>query len=181
LTSFALSFRFVLAAIFLCAGGAKLSKLSEFETALRRYRIAPERSVRAVSLLVPLSEVVVGVALGVGLFTTGAALLLTGMLVAFASVVATNLARGREFDCGCGVSLVQRMISWPLVAQNLALAAAGIVVAMKAPRALAADQLLFGASRYRSADVVAALAVSVLLLLMSALVRDATTIWRVSR
>jgi len=177
MTTIALSLRFDLAAIFLCAGAVKRLRPAEFETALRKYRLLPSNLVHAGATAVPLVELGLGAALAAGLLVTEISVALSGLLISFAALVAWNLIRGRSFDCGCGVSLVQRSISWPLVAQDLALAAAAFFVAFRAPRVLALDGLVGAPSK--NADMWApALILSLLLLILAALTRESIASWR---
>lgn len=179
----ALSLRFILAAIFLCAGAVKLARPAEFETALRKYKVLPPNLVHPGAVAVPLSEIGLGVALAAGLVTREASLALAVLLLMFSAIVALNLVRGRSFDCGCGVTLVQRSISWSLVVQDLSLAAGAVIVALKAPPVLAVDQLLSsaGGDAATPGQAVASLIVAALVLVLSALVRDSVATWRLVR
>jgi uncharacterized membrane protein YphA (DoxX/SURF4 family) len=177
----ALSLRFVLAAIFVCAGAVKLARPAEFETALRKYRVLPGNLVHAGAIGVPLCEIGLGAALAVGLVTREASLALAALLLVFSAIVASNLLRGRSFDCGCGVTLVQRSISWSLVVQDLALAAGAVAVALKAPRLMAVDQFLAGGREVNLGDAVPSFVLAALVLVLAALVRDSVAIWRLVR
>jgi Methylamine utilisation protein MauE len=126
---FALGSRFALAFLFLTAGLAKLSAPAEFARAVANYRLLPSGLARPVATWLPRLEVAAAALLGLGLATTVAGGLVTGLLLAFTAAVAVNLLRGREIDCGCLGSSAPRRITWGTVARNLVMAAmAGAVV-----------------------------------------------------
>jgi uncharacterized membrane protein YphA (DoxX/SURF4 family) len=181
LSTTALSLRFVLAAIFLCAGAVKLSRRAEFETALRKYKVLPPRLVHFGAIAVPICELVLGGALALGVLTRAVSFALATLLLLFSAIVASNLLRGRSFDCGCGVTLVQRTISWSLVVQDITLGAGAVVVGLSAPRVIAVDQLLAADRTTSSAAAFPALLVAALALILAALVRDSVAIWRLVR
>lgn len=182
MTAVALSMRFMLAIMFAGAAIAKMSQLADFEAAVGRYELLPARMVRPISRVIPAAELIAGTALAVGLGTRVAAAIVAVLLAVFSASIAVNLARGRKFDCGCGVAPAPRTISWSLVIQNLVLAAAAAIVAAIAPAVVAVDQLLFGSTyQLGSSELAAAASISILALLAAALFRNALTVWRVLR
>jgi uncharacterized membrane protein YphA (DoxX/SURF4 family) len=115
------AFASMLAIILLVGGWQKLRDIEIFAAAMENYRLLPYSLIHPVSRVLPMVEIVAGVAL---LFpdscVVGAALAAVILLVVTAAV-AINLARGiRDIDCGCGGSSNQT-ISWALVARNLVL------------------------------------------------------------
>ena len=176
-----LGLRFVLSAVFVSAGAVKLPRLAEFETALRHYQLLPTTVVGPVARAVALAELGAGVALALGFGTTVAAGAISVLLVVFAGSVGINLARGRLFDCGCGITAGPRVISWTLVAQDLGLAAMAGTVAAFAPRVFALDQLLFGRSGPPTRDALAAPIIAALLLVVAALTRQTLVVGRLIR
>jgi uncharacterized membrane protein YphA (DoxX/SURF4 family) len=91
LSTTALSLRFVLAAIFVCAGAVKLARPAEFETALRKYKVLPASLVHGGAVGVPLVELGLGAALAIGLGTRETSLALAALLLVFSAIVASNL------------------------------------------------------------------------------------------
>jgi Methylamine utilisation protein MauE len=128
--------RFIVALIFLRAGTAKLADRFDFRAAVANYRILPSSLTGPVAAILPWAEIAVGTLLTVGMLTSPAAAVLALLLAAFSVAIAINLARGREFACGC-TGTAPSMISWRHVAVNAVLAVAAIAVALAPPTALA--------------------------------------------
>jgi uncharacterized membrane protein YphA (DoxX/SURF4 family) len=133
----ALASRFVLAAVFLGAGLAKLARPAEFAGAVDAYRLVPAALVRPLATWLPRLEVAAGALLAVGAASRPAALAALVLLLSFAAAIAANLLRGRTIDCGCLGTAAPRRIGWPMVGRNLALAGMALLVAGAAPRVLA--------------------------------------------
>lgn len=93
--------RLVTGGVWIWAGGAKLGDSYQSVQAVRAYELLPESLVEPVGYLLPVLEVVVGVALLLGLLTRGAAVLSALLFVVFIIGIASAWARGLEIDCGC--------------------------------------------------------------------------------
>jgi uncharacterized membrane protein YphA (DoxX/SURF4 family) len=131
-----LAMRTGLAVVFLVAAVTKLLDLDLFSRAVADYEIVPAGLAPGAASAISVIELstAVGLFLGVRIAAAGAAF----TLLAFASVVAINLARGRSFDCGCGFGQ-QSQISWSLVARDCVLAAAAVLLAIGPVSTLAAQ------------------------------------------
>lgn len=176
-TLVALTLRFLIGAVLAAAGTFKLARLADSEAAIDRYEVVPDKLVPSAAKVLALAEVVSGVALLVGLLTPVAGIVVAILMVTFAGAIGVNLARGRRFDCGCGTTAVGREISWTLLGQDVTLAAASILVAVKAPRQLAIDGL-FGSESYSVAEALAAPSAALLLLAAAGLIREARSLDR---
>lgn len=128
--------RFIVALIFLRAGVAKLADRLDFRAAVANYRILPGFLTGPVATILPWAEIAVGTLLAAGMLTSPAAAVLALLLTAFSVGIAINLARGREFACGCA-GTAPSMISWRHIAVNAVLAVAAAAVALAPPAALA--------------------------------------------
>lgn len=120
-----------IALLFAVAGIHKLRDLPRFTEALAAYRVLPDALARRLAWLIPCLEL----ALTLGLLWEPsrrmAAISAIAVLIAYASGLAVNLARGRrELDCGCGIARRRRSIAPWMVWRNLLLAAALAVAAM---------------------------------------------------
>jgi hypothetical protein len=142
----------------------KLSDLARFTAAFRAYEVVPLR-LSGVSLVVPVLELAVAVALLPAGSRSGAAAVGAALLLAYAAAIAVNLIRGRrDLDCGCAGPGERRPIGAWMVGRNLLLA--GLLLALLlplAPRALGVtDALTIGAGTavaallYMSLDVLLA-------------------------
>jgi uncharacterized membrane protein YphA (DoxX/SURF4 family) len=131
----ALTFRWGLAVVFLAAAVAKLRDRRAFEVALIEYGLRHVGLRRASAKLLPPAELLLAVALAVGLIPRVAGAVAAVVLLTFASVVSWNVAHGKRFACGCGGREAE--ISWSLVAKDTVLCAASVVVAAESVTALA--------------------------------------------
>jgi uncharacterized membrane protein YphA (DoxX/SURF4 family) len=174
--------RFVLALVFIRAGIIKLSDLADFRTAVTNYQILPGRLTGAAALAVPAVEAGAGTLLVLGVLPSITAACLAALLVTFSVAIIINLARGREFDCGCGGTAPQT-ISWRHVAVNVLLAATAVALALAPP---AGPGLLAGpggvfAVRLPHAAGVPAVLTAALLLVLASTVRAAAEVRRTLR
>lgn len=119
------------ALLLITAAAHKLGDLLRFQGILRDYRILPEQLIGVSSLLVPFTEILLGLG-WVFLWRIDLVSALTAaLLLAYAVAMGINLLRGRTYiDCGCGFSSsrtktpnssIQQLSSW-LVYRNLVLA-----------------------------------------------------------
>ena len=91
--------RVVTGGVWIVAGALKFPDPAASVRAVRAYELLPETVVPAVGHLLPVVEVVIGVALLVGLLTRPVAVVSALLLVGF--VVGIASARGLSIDCGC--------------------------------------------------------------------------------
>lgn len=113
---------FGFATLFIGAAWHKFSDLRRFELILRDYRLLPAIVSRPLALMIPASELTLGLGWVSGLFGHVIALASAGLLSTYALAIGINLGRGRIYiDCGCGFgpqSEEEQALSWSLVARN---------------------------------------------------------------
>jgi len=135
-----LVFRVIAAAFFLllvAAGVHKLGDRLRFKGILAAYQILPINLVGPVSFIIPVFEIVLGLAWLAGWQIDLVSVATVGLLTAYAMAMGINLVRGRTYiDCGCGFSStkarrdesgIQQLSVW-LVYRNIVL----IVLALAA-------------------------------------------------
>ena len=93
--------RLLLGAIFLVASIDKIRYPHMFGEIVYSYQLMPDIGVSLVAVLLPWVELVLGIALIADVWTPGAVLLANLMLMAFLGLMAYNLARGLDVNCGC--------------------------------------------------------------------------------
>jgi Methylamine utilisation protein MauE len=109
-----------IALLFLMAAIHKLRNLALFTEVFAAYRVLPERWARRCAWLIPAIELAIAITLPVSLCRRWAVVAAMGLLIAYASGVAVNLARGkRDLDCGCGAAGSRRSIAAWMVWRNL--------------------------------------------------------------
>lgn len=122
--------RLVVAAIFLSAAIPKIGDPVSFATDIDNYRFVPDALIGPMAVGLPLLEALVGVALVTGVHARGAALIASGMLIAFAIGMVQAIARGIDLDCGCFGHVVETRVSWLTVTRNVALTLACALVVL---------------------------------------------------
>ena len=93
--------RLFLAGTFIYAGYTKLENPLQFAAALEAYQLLSPGMVIWVIKVLPWLEVVLGVALLLGIFIRFTAAFAGGLLVFFIGIMLITYLRGIEADCGC--------------------------------------------------------------------------------
>lgn len=96
-----LAARLVVGVVLLVAGALKIVNIPAMELAINAYKIFPYEIVKVLAYVVPISELVLGVLLVLGLFTRISAILSGLMFAAFIAGIASAWTRGLSLDCGC--------------------------------------------------------------------------------
>ncbi len=148
--------RLVIGGVWLVAGALKIAEPDASINAVRAYQLLPPSLAEVVGLVLPGLEVVVGLALVLGVFTRGAAVLSALLFVAFIIGIASVWARGIEIDCGCfggGGADPEASSKYPWeIARDVALLAASLLVAGVRRTRLALDSVLFDQRATRAAE-----------------------------
>jgi len=153
MTEIALSFRLLVALVFLTASWGKARNRLAFRGVVANYRLLPDMLVAPFALALPPLEALIGLALLAPPLARWADLAAAALLALFAVAMGVNLMRGRRnIDCGCFQSVLKQTLRWPLVARNgvlilalaiAALAPAGFPAPRRTAEAMAAGTALF--------------------------------------
>jgi uncharacterized membrane protein YphA (DoxX/SURF4 family) len=100
-----------------------------FAQAIHGYRLLPADLPLGVARVLPVGEILVGVALLIGAGLPTAAFCAATLLTLFATAMASALVRGLAPGCGCSAFVREQRVSWRLVYRNLALGALVVPVA----------------------------------------------------
>lgn len=87
--------------VFIYAAIDKLLHPGAFATAISHYRLVPYALLHGSAMLLPMVEVVAGLALVIGWKRRGAALICAMLLVVFMAAITSALSRGLDISCGC--------------------------------------------------------------------------------
>lgn len=117
----------MLAGVFLVAGVAKLADRAGSRRAVVSFGV-PERLATGVGVALPVTELVVGVALIPSVSARFAALGALLLLAAFLGGIAVALSRGTEADCHCFGQLHSAPVGWRTLGRNGVLAAVAAFV-----------------------------------------------------
>ena len=90
-----------LGAIFVVAALPKVVDPPSFAHMIYNYRLVPGAAVNAFALVMPWVEILVGLALILGVWPREAAALAGLLLLVFIAAIGFNLVRGHAVDCGC--------------------------------------------------------------------------------
>jgi uncharacterized membrane protein YphA (DoxX/SURF4 family) len=96
-----LAARWILGLTFIYASYHKILAPADFAKIVYGYDLFPSGIINLIAIVVPFIELIAGLALILGIYPRSAVLIINGMLVMFIIVLAINLIRGHEFDCGC--------------------------------------------------------------------------------
>ena len=124
-----LALRWALAVVWVAAGVGKAGGTSSVASSIREYGMLPDGIVVPIAKVLPTAEIVLGVALAAGVLPAVGGWVAAASFCALAGAMAWNLAHGRTFDCGCGLT-AHTPISWQLVGRNLILAGVSAAVAV---------------------------------------------------
>jgi uncharacterized membrane protein YphA (DoxX/SURF4 family) len=115
-------FRWCLGGIFLYAGYTKVCDPHGFAQAIYNYRLLAGWMISPLAILLPWVEILVGLNLLSGIWTSGAGLLASVMLGIFGSALAISLARGLDIACGCfTTTTASEAITWLHLLRDLVL------------------------------------------------------------
>jgi uncharacterized membrane protein YphA (DoxX/SURF4 family) len=114
---FVTAVRIATALIFFTAAVGKMRRWRTFEGVVANYRLLPDALNRLVAWLLPPIELLLAVALPLGV--PGAEIAAGALLCVFAAAMAINLRRGRtHIDCGCFDATLRQNLRWSLVLRN---------------------------------------------------------------
>jgi uncharacterized membrane protein YphA (DoxX/SURF4 family) len=119
----------VLGATLLWAGFVKMAAPERFVDVIARFDLVGPSLVDLVGAAVTVTELLVGAALAIGWRRRAMASVATGLVVAFAIVVAVSTWRGVATACGCFGDPSASSPGW-IAARNAALAGLGLLATM---------------------------------------------------
>jgi putative oxidoreductase len=122
-----LVFRIVLGGLFIYAGAVKIAAPLDFAQSVRNYRLAGQSLSFLAALILPWLEVLAGAFLVAGIWTRGAALVVSGLLVFFIALTVVTMLRGLDIDCGC-FGAVDRKAGWSVILEDLGMLYLGLCV-----------------------------------------------------
>jgi uncharacterized membrane protein YphA (DoxX/SURF4 family) len=96
-----LAARWILGVTFIYASFYKIISPAEFASIVYGYDLFPEIFINLIAIAIPFLELIAGIALVLGVYPRSAAIIINVLLLAFITVLAINLIRGHEFNCGC--------------------------------------------------------------------------------
>lgn len=111
----------------------KLAHPGAFAESIHHYRLTPIGLLHPFALVLPMVELVAGVALILGFARRGASLIAGFLMVVFIAAITSALVRGLDISCGCFHTEGGHKVGVDLLWRDLLLLAA-TVVSLVAPR-----------------------------------------------
>lgn len=93
--------RILLGAIFVYASLDKIAHSEVFAINIRNYQMIPPSFTNLLAVILPWLELYCGLALIIGFYLRGSAVITAGMLIIFIIALASATVRGFDIDCGC--------------------------------------------------------------------------------
>ncbi|MCP4720216.1 MAG: protein MauE [Desulfobacteraceae bacterium] len=91
----------VLGLTFIVASYHKIIDPARFAKVIYGYAIFPDFAINVLAIIIPFIELVAGISLILRIHTKSALSIINMFLISFILVIAFNLLRGHEFECGC--------------------------------------------------------------------------------
>jgi len=124
--------RIAVGILFIVAALAKIGDPAAFATQIHHFRLAPLAFENAIAVLLPWIELLTGLALALNVRARSGAWLAAAMMAVFTLAVASAMARGLDFECGCfGTADATRVGARKLV-ENLAFTSAALIASLRA-------------------------------------------------
>jgi hypothetical protein len=102
LATLAVAVRCCVGVMFLCAAVSKLRRPTEFRDIVANYQLLPSPLIGPTAMLLPPTELILGLMLLIGLLPMVSSFAAAGFLGLFAWAIGVNLRRGHaHIDCGC--------------------------------------------------------------------------------
>lgn len=141
-----LGVRLFIGGLLIVAGALKVGHFSDVAAAIAGFRLLPAPITAPLAVALPFIEIFLGAYLVIGLFTRLAGWLSCAAFALYAGVIASAVLRHLPANCGCFGPADAATADWPHVLFDLALAALGALVALRAPGAFALDSSMKVAS-----------------------------------
>ena len=124
--------RAVLGGVFIWASVSKIADPAAFAQSIVNYKIitAPVW-VNLAAVILPWVELAAGVLLILNVWSRGAWVILTGLVLVFSVLIATTMVRGIDIACGCFGSSETSRVGLGLLVRDLALLVPAVLVFLK--------------------------------------------------
>ena len=96
-----LASRWILGLTFIYSSYSKILSPAGFAKIIYGYGLFPAKLINLIAIIVPSLELLVALALILGIYPRSAVLIVNVLLAAFIILISINLIRGHEFNCGC--------------------------------------------------------------------------------
>ncbi|NJK33439.1 MAG: DoxX family membrane protein [Deltaproteobacteria bacterium] len=128
--------RLIVGGVFVFAGVHKLLDPVSFAEDIANYQAFPYWTWNLAAAIVPVTEVLAGLAVLMGFKRRAAAIVLGSLTVAFMGLILSVIVRGIDLNCGCfGEAAEASAVGWPLFLRDLGLLVAIVAAYLPNERA----------------------------------------------
>jgi putative oxidoreductase len=114
--------RLIVGGVFIYAGVLKLADPAKFAQDIANYQAFPYWTWNLAAAIVPVTEIVAGLAVLTGIKRRAGAIVLGSLTVAFIGLILSVITRGIDLNCGCfGEAVEASEVGWPLVIRDVGL------------------------------------------------------------
>ncbi len=117
--------------VFIAAALSKIGDPAAFATQIHHFRLTPVPSEHLIALTLPWIELLTGLALVLDVRARAGAWLATALMAAFTLMVASAMARGLDFECGCFGTADATRVGARKLLENLALTGAALLASAR--------------------------------------------------
>jgi uncharacterized membrane protein YphA (DoxX/SURF4 family) len=115
--------------IFIYASLDKIASPDQFARVVYNYHIVPSSLINVFALILPMTELIAGICLILGIWYTGARNYLIILMAIFLIAISINMARGVNLECGCfSVSSKAKSFGYELILRDLAMVLPGVIL-----------------------------------------------------
>jgi uncharacterized membrane protein YphA (DoxX/SURF4 family)/peroxiredoxin len=125
-----LMLRVAFGSLFVASGILKLTDISSFQQILSKLLLFADGPIRAIAILLPVVEIILGAAIVIGAKTKVATQVTTLMLSLFTAVIVGKISEGTDFSCGCFGGLSKERVDGMTIVRNVGLLLVGILLLM---------------------------------------------------
>lgn len=124
--------RAVLGGVFIWASVSKIADPAAFAQSIVNYKIVTAPVwVNLAAVILPWVELTAGILLILNVWSRGAWVILTGLVLVFSVLIATTMVRGIDIACGCFGSSETSRVGFGLLVRDLALLVPAALVFLK--------------------------------------------------
>ncbi|HLT40346.1 MAG TPA: MauE/DoxX family redox-associated membrane protein [Enhygromyxa sp.] len=114
--------RLVAGGVFVFAGVQKLLDPAAFAQDIANYQAFPYWTWNLAAGIVPVTEILAGLAVLIGFKRRAGAIVLGSLTVAFIGLILSVIVRGIDLNCGCfGEAVEASTVGWPLLLRDVGL------------------------------------------------------------
>jgi len=120
--------RLSLGAIFIYAAVGKIADPARFAGDIAAYRLLPVFMVNILAMVLPYIEILTGLGLVIGIWIDAASAIASVLVTIFIISALSAMARGLNIECGCFTLSGAGKVGWDLIARDILMLTAAIVV-----------------------------------------------------